>query len=62
MKKRSKKSKNKAPMPSKRRGRKLGAYGDKIKIADDFDAPLPENILEAFEERLAVEDTAQQEE
>ena len=31
--------------PSKR---KLGAYGDTIKIADDFDAPLPDEVLDAF--------------
>jgi prevent-host-death family protein len=29
--------------------RQLGAYGDTIKIADDFDAPLPDEILDAFE-------------
>jgi prevent-host-death family protein len=29
--------------------RVLGAYGDTIKIADDFDAPLPDEILGAFE-------------
>jgi len=26
---------------------KLGAYGDTIKIADDFDVPLPGAILDA---------------
>ena len=31
--------------------RKLGAYGDTIKISDDFDAPLPSEILDAFEGR-----------
>ena len=31
--------------------RKLGAYGDTIKIADDFDAPLPGDILDLFEGR-----------
>jgi prevent-host-death family protein len=31
--------------------RKLGAYGDTIKIADDFDAPLPDDILDLFEGR-----------
>jgi len=34
--------------PSKR---KLGAYGDTIKIADDFDAPLADEVLDAFEGR-----------
>jgi prevent-host-death family protein len=29
--------------------RQLGAYGDTITIADDFDAPLPDEILDAFE-------------
>lgn len=31
--------------------RKLGAYGDTIKIAEDFDAPLPDEVLDAFEGR-----------
>ena len=31
------------------RKRSLGAYGDTIKIADDFDGPLPDEILNAFE-------------
>ena len=31
--------------------RKLGAYGHTIKIADDFDAPLPDEILNLFEGR-----------
>jgi prevent-host-death family protein len=31
------------------RKRSLGAYGDTIKIADDFDGPLPDEILDAFE-------------
>jgi prevent-host-death family protein len=29
--------------------RQLGAYGDTIKIAGDFDDPLPDEILDAFE-------------
>jgi len=29
--------------------RKLGAYGNTIKIADDFDAPLLSAILDALE-------------
>jgi len=36
------------PVPKKSK-RKLGFYGDSIKIADDFDAPLPGEILDAFE-------------
>ena len=39
------------PVPSQKPVRKLGAYGDTIKIADDFDAPLPDDILDAFEGR-----------
>jgi hypothetical protein len=31
------------------RKRGQGAYGDTIRIADDFDAPLPDEILDAFE-------------
>jgi prevent-host-death family protein len=27
---------------------KLGLYGDSIKIADNFDAPLPDEILAGF--------------
>lgn len=37
------------PLPTKKTKRKLGMYGDKIKIADDFDAPLPDDILDLFE-------------
>jgi prevent-host-death family protein len=36
------------PVPGQR---KLGAYGETIKIADDFDAPLPDEVLNAFEGR-----------
>jgi len=32
--------------------RKFGLMKGKIQIADDFDAPLPESILDAFEGRL----------
>jgi hypothetical protein len=49
LKKRAKKNKGKAPSPKKHR-RKLGAYKDTIKIADDFDAPLSGALLRAFEE------------
>lgn len=37
------------PVPAGDRKRSQGAYGDTIKIADDFDAPLPDEILDAFE-------------
>jgi prevent-host-death family protein len=35
------------PVPA----RKLGILRDTIKIADDFDAPLPDEILDLFEGR-----------
>jgi len=37
------------PVSSSKPKRNLGAYGNTIKIADDFDAPLPNSILDAFE-------------
>ena len=37
------------PVRKRERKRSQGAYGDTIKIADDFDAPLPDEILDAFE-------------
>ena len=37
------------PVAAEKPKRKLGAYGDTIKIADDFDAPLPDDILDDFE-------------
>ena len=37
------------PVRAGDRKRSLGAYGDTIKIADDFDGPLPDEILNAFE-------------
>ena len=39
------------PVSAHKPKRKLGAYGDTIKIADDFDAPLPDEVLDAFEGR-----------
>lgn len=39
------------PVSTKKPKRKLGMYRDTIKIADDFDAPLPDEILDAFEGR-----------
>jgi prevent-host-death family protein len=39
------------PVPTEKPIRKLGTYGDTIKIADDFDAPLPDEILDLFEGR-----------
>lgn len=34
---------------AKKGKRQLGAYGNTIKIADDFNAPLPEEVLDLFE-------------
>jgi prevent-host-death family protein len=39
------------PVLSQESKRQLGAYGDTIKIADDFDGPLPDEILDLFEGR-----------
>jgi hypothetical protein len=36
---------------AKKPQRKLGIYRSRIKIADEFDAPLPDEILDAFEGR-----------
>ncbi|MGH2390803.1 MAG: type II toxin-antitoxin system Phd/YefM family antitoxin [Chloroflexota bacterium] len=36
-------------LESARQPRRLGLLKDKIWIADDFDAPLPEEVLELFE-------------
>ncbi|HEY6352568.1 MAG TPA: type II toxin-antitoxin system Phd/YefM family antitoxin [Candidatus Angelobacter sp.] len=36
------------PVEPKAEPRKLGFYGDKIWIADDFDGPLPDEILAGF--------------
>jgi prevent-host-death family protein len=40
------------PVCSDKPKRQLGFYGDTIKIADDFNAPLPDEILDAFEGRV----------
>jgi prevent-host-death family protein len=39
------------PVPTEKLVRKLGVFGDTVKIADDFDAPLPDEILDLFEGR-----------
>jgi prevent-host-death family protein len=39
------------PVSAEKPMRKLGIFGDTIKISDDFDAPLPDEILDAFEGR-----------
>src|SRR6267378_4385454 len=41
-------------VPAEKPIRKLGIYGDTIKIGDDFDAPLPDEILDAFEDGAAA--------
>ena len=35
-----------------RKPRKLGALKGKIRISKDFDAPLPDDVLDAFEAKL----------
>lgn len=37
------------PVRGKNGGRKLGMFRGKFVVPDDFDAPLPEEILDAFE-------------
>lgn len=37
------------PLPKKKRRIKFGLMKGQIKIADDFDAPLPDDILDLFE-------------
>ena len=37
------------PVEAQKAKRQLGFYGDAIKIPDDFNAPLPDEILDAFE-------------
>jgi prevent-host-death family protein len=37
------------PVVTGNRKHAQGAYGDTIKIIGDFDAPLPDEILDAFE-------------
>ena len=37
------------PIPRKKVHRKLGMFQGKFSVPDDFDAPLPEEILDAFE-------------
>ena len=39
------------PVRSDKPRRQLGFYGDTIKIGDDFNPPLPDDILDAFEGR-----------
>jgi prevent-host-death family protein len=39
------------PLANSKPERRVGLLKDKIRIADDFDAPLPDDILAAFEGR-----------
>ena len=39
------------PLPKSKAKRKPGGWEGKIRISDDFDAPLPGNIQSAFEGR-----------
>lgn len=36
--------------PGKSNGRRIGAMKGKLTIPDDFDAPLPDDLLDAFED------------
>jgi len=37
------------PVETEKTTRKLGAFRDQINIPDNFDAPLPENVMKLFE-------------
>jgi prevent-host-death family protein len=37
------------PVPAEETGRKLGFFQGHMTIPDDFDAPLPDDVLDAFE-------------
>ena len=37
------------PVPAEETTRKLGVFRGQMTIPDDFDAPLPDDILDAFE-------------
>ncbi len=39
------------PLSDPRPKRRLGGLAGKIRIPDDFDAPLPDDVLDAFEGR-----------
>jgi prevent-host-death family protein len=36
------------PITEKKKPRKLGIWKGKVKLADDFDAPLPQELLDLF--------------
>jgi prevent-host-death family protein len=37
------------PIPTQETTRKLGIFAGQMTVPDDFDAPLPDDILDAFE-------------
>ena len=39
------------PMPKPRRPRRPGGWQGKVRMSDDFNAPLPDELLDAFEGR-----------
>ena len=39
------------PVPAEETTRKLGVFRGQMTIPDDFDAPLPDEVLKAFEGR-----------
>ncbi len=39
------------PLTSQKSKRKLGALAGKLRVPENFDAPLPDEILDAFEGR-----------
>jgi prevent-host-death family protein len=39
------------PLAEKRPKRRLGGLAGKVRIPEDFDAPLPDDVLDAFEGR-----------
>ena len=39
------------PLAERRGRRKLGALAGKLRVPEDFDAPLPDEVLDAFEGR-----------
>lgn len=39
------------PLAAKRTPRKIGLLKGKINMTDDFDAPLPDELLDAFEDK-----------
>jgi prevent-host-death family protein len=39
------------PLVDTRRKRRLGVLAGKLRVPEDFDAPLPDEVIEAFEGR-----------